>query len=164
MCDVEYIEKESDGLSAQPSDPDIYSGVSELKEHYSDRVSNSGNLVVKYGEGGHKLGSHGPVEEYVKIPYEDGDTVYVSPPRLHRQPRVLVCRDQDIVWSGDSIEYIKQPKLRTEDIVPVHLPLRFDSTEPIKEVHPEETDWIPLPLFANVDILRTSRKLDNGWQ
>lgn len=164
--DIENVEENFNNSPPRQSDPDVYSPVDEVRERYSDRVSNSANLVIEEIDDGHTLGSHGPLEEFVKIPYRDGDPIRVAPPRLGGELRALVCRDQDIVWGDDGAGCIKQPELRVGDILPLHIPLLFRSEETEKEVHPEELDGVPLPLFTNVHSLQFTNgvELDSGRQ
>jgi len=157
---IENCEDEFNSPTPDQSDRSVYSAVDRVSERYSDRVSNSANLVIEGVGGSHALGSHGPVEEYVKVPYKDGDPIQVALPRLRYESRVLVCREQDIVRDGDRVKMLKQPELRLGDIVPVRLPLLVESDGTKKEIEAEELDGIPLPLFANVDTLQPSNGLE----
>jgi hypothetical protein len=117
-------------------------------------------LIIEGVGGSHALGSHGPLEEYVKVPYKDGDPIQVALPRSRYESRVLVCREQDIVRDGDHVEMLKQPELQPGDIVPVRLPLVVQSDGTEKEIEAKDLGGIPLPLFANVDTLQPSNGLE----
>jgi hypothetical protein len=158
--DIENCDQGSHSSTPDQSDRNVYSAVDRVSERYSDRVSNSANLVIEGVGGSHALGSHGPLEEYVRIPYKDGDPIQVALPRSRYESRVLVCREQDIVREGDRVKMLKQPKLQLGDIVPVRLPLVVESDGSEKEIKAKDLDGIPLPLFANVDTLRPSNGLE----
>lgn len=163
---IEESEENFNKSSSSTNDADVYPEVDEVKERYLDRLSNSANLVVEDVGGSHALGSHGPLEEFVKIPYMDGDPLQVRLPRLRQSGRVLVCREQSIIRGDDGVQMVKQPKLRTDDIVPVHVPLLIQTDETRKEIEPDDIGEIPLPLFANVDTLQApdGAILKSGWQ
>lgn len=164
--DIEEIEESFNKPLSSTSDTDVYTEVDEVKRRYVDRVSNSANLVVEDVFRSHGLASHGPIEEYVKIPYHDGDPVQVALPRSHQTSRVLVCREQSVVRGDDGIQMIKQPELRIDDIVPIRIPLLIQTNKTPKEIKPENLDGVPLPLFANADTLQVSNPshLKPGWR
>lgn len=163
---IDEFEDNFNKSTLNTDDADVYSGVDRIGEAFSDRVSNSSNLVVEGIGGSHVLSSHGPLEESVKIPYDaEGNPLRVVPPRLD-SPRVLVCREQSVVYGDSGVELIKQPELQIGDIVPVRMPLLIQTDDTKKELKPEDLDGIPLPLFANVDTLQTSdsTELKSGWR
>ena len=118
---IENCEDEFNSPTPDQSDRSVYSAVDRVSERYSDRVSNSANLVIEGVGGSHALGSHGPVEEYVKVPYKDGDPIQVALPRLRYESRVLVCREQDIVRDGDPELVGKRASWeQLQDLIGVH--------------------------------------------
>jgi hypothetical protein len=149
---------------SEQRDSNTYVEVDEIKRWQPNRVTSSAELLINTERG--SFGSHGPLDRHIKIPYKNGNPIQVTLPRLRLKPRVLVCRDQDIIRKNGRAVSVKSPELRTGDIVAIRTPLVFNTKDMKKEVSTQELDGIPTPLFRNAKTLKLSDDLNfyPGWQ